>query len=233
MYTFTFTWKRHYVFIEVFIEPFMNILPYYPPLRFEDGGVSLYNPLLRKRYANRPEERVRLCFVDMLLHGAGFPGARIGFEVAVPAAHREATTRADLILYGADFKPWMLVECKAPEVPVTEATAVQAAQYNRVVGAEYVVLTNGATLLCARDGAIVPMPEVALPKPDVPPRPPDYWLERGFLSPETATPEMADFCERHFGGAYPVRWGDVPAPGWQAAVDGRGLSLSRGNVVWW
>ena len=50
----------------------MNLLPYYPQLRFGPEGVRLYNPLLRKRYANRPEERVRLRFVDMLLHGAGF-----------------------------------------------------------------------------------------------------------------------------------------------------------------
>jgi hypothetical protein len=211
----------------------MNLLPYYPQLRFGPEGVRLYNPLLRKRYANRPEERVRLRFVDMLLHGAGFPGARIGFEVAVPAEHREATTRADLILYGPDFKPWVLVECKAPEVPVTEATAIQAAQYNRVVGADHVVLTNGVTLVCARDGAICDMPDEIRPQPDLPPRDAAYWLERGFLSPETATPEMAEFCERHYGGRYPVRWGEVPAPGWQAAVDGRGLCVSQGQVVWW
>lgn len=214
-------------------DPPLNPIPYYPVLRRLDGETRLYNPLLRKRYANRPEERVRLRFVDMLLHGAGFPGSRIGFEVAVAAEHREATTRADLILYGPDFKPWVLVECKAPEVPVTEATAIQAAQYNRVVGADYVVLTNGFTLLCAQDGMICEMPEEIRPQPEPPPRDAAYWLDRGFLSPETATPEMADFCERHYGGAYPVRWGEVPLPGWQAAVDGRGLCVSQGRVVWW
>jgi len=205
-------------------------LPYYPIIRISNGEIRLFNPVLRKSYLPRPEERVRLSFIDMLLTENLFPSTRIGFEVPVDALHAESATRADIVLYDEDFKPWMLVECKAPGVPVTEATAIQAAQYNRRLAAPWVVLTNGALLLATHNSLISPLPFTPLPE-----RITDalYWLSRGFLTPSTSSQNWVELCNQIYKGSYPVRYSETPVPGWQAAVGGWGLCLNAGRLVAW
>lgn len=194
--------------------------------------MRLFNPVLRKTYAPRPEERVRLCFIDMLLTENLFPSTRIGFEVPVEAMHADSAIRADIVLYDEDFKPWMLVECKAPGVPVTEATAIQAAQYNRRLAAPWVVLTNGIRVLATKDGHISDVPFRREPG-RITDAPLGYWLDRGFLSPSTSDEEWVVLCNRLYKGAYPVRYSETPVPGWQAAVGGWGVCLSAGRLVAW
>lgn len=196
-----------------------------------NGEIRLFNPVLRKTYVARPEERVRLSFIDMLLTENLFPSTRIGFEVPVEAMHADSATRADILLYDEDFKPWMLVECKAPGVPVTEATAIQAAQYNRRLAAPWVVLTNGALTLVTCDGRITDAPVNAPPVPR--PQAAPYWLDRGFLTASTSTEEWVALCNQLYKGTHPVRYSETPVPGWQAAVGGWGLCLSAGRLVAW
>lgn len=209
---------------------------YYPEIRTDRGTLELWNPVLKRRYVPRPEERVRLSFVDMLLTEELFPAARIGFEVPVDAMHVESATRADIVLYDEDFKPWMLVECKAPSVPVTEATAIQAAQYNRRLAAPWVVLTNGAQTVAAHKGRIsdAPLHDAPLYAPPVPrPQAAAYWLERGFLTASTFGDDWVALCNRLYKGANPVRYSETPVPGWQAAVGGWGFCLHQGRLVAW
>ena len=184
--------------------------------------------MLKRRYVARPEERVRLSFIDMLLTEELFPAARIGFEVPVDALHADSATRADIVLYDEDFKPWMLVECKAPGVPVTEATAIQAAQYNRRLAAPWVVLTNGTQVVVAGDGR-APLNAPPVPRPQAV----AYWLDRGFLTASTSGEEWVALCNRLYKGSYPVRYSETPVPGWQAAVGGWGVCLNSGRLVAW
>jgi hypothetical protein len=200
-------------------------------MRTDRGTVELWNPVLKRRYVARPEERVRLSFIDMLLTEELFSAARIGFEVPVDALHADSAIRADIVLYDEDFKPWMLVECKAPGVPVTEATAIQAAQYNRRLAAPWVVLTNGTQTLFTRDGQLHDAPLLAPPVPR--PQARAYWLDRGFLTASTSGDEWVELCNRLYKGAYPVRWSETPVPGWQAAVGGWGVCLNSGRLVAW
>jgi hypothetical protein len=180
----------------------------------------------------------------MLLTEELFPAARIGFEVPVDALHADSATRADIVLYDEDFKPWMLVECKAPGVPVTEATAIQAAQYNRRLNAPWVVLTNGTQSVVAHEGRMkgrmkgrisdAPLHAPLQNAPPVPsPQPEPYWLDRGFLTASTTGDEWVALCNRLYKGAYPVRWSETPVPGWQAAVGGWGVCLNAGRLVAW
>uniref|UniRef100_UPI0025F3904B type I restriction enzyme HsdR N-terminal domain-containing protein n=1 Tax=uncultured Chryseobacterium sp. TaxID=259322 RepID=UPI0025F3904B len=39
--------------------------------------------------------------------------------------------------------PKILVECKAPQVKLTQTTFEQTARYNSIIGAKEIVLTNG------------------------------------------------------------------------------------------
>ena len=59
-----------------------------------------------------------------------------------------SSTRFDLVVYDDYLKPWMLVECKAPEVPITTATLEQLLRYQRVLQCRYWVLYNGLETVC-------------------------------------------------------------------------------------
>ena len=54
-------------------------------------------------------------------------------------------------------EPLVLAECKAPEIRIGERTLAQAVRYNSVLGARFVILTNGLRHYCCeyRDGKYV------------------------------------------------------------------------------
>ena len=50
--------------------------------------------------------------------------------------------RADIVVYRQGIA-WMIVECKAPHIALTDEVLQQAARYNMVLDVPYIVLTNG------------------------------------------------------------------------------------------
>lgn len=52
------------------------------------------------------------------------------------------TKRIDLLITEKTI-PKILVECKAPEIKLTQKTFEQTARYNSVIGAEEIILSNG------------------------------------------------------------------------------------------
>jgi type I site-specific restriction endonuclease len=59
------------------------------------------------------------------------------------------TKRADIIVFDAEGRPFMLVECKAPQIPISQATFDQAARYNLTLEVPYLVVTNGMEIFAA------------------------------------------------------------------------------------
>jgi hypothetical protein len=51
--------------------------------------------------------------------------------------------RFDVLVYGRNNHAYLVVECKAPEIKLSRWTQYQAAEYNGVLGARYVLITNG------------------------------------------------------------------------------------------
>lgn len=97
-----------------------------------------------------PEEWVRRHVIGWLA-GRGIAPTRIAQEY--PVALNGQAQRADIVVAGRDGRPWMVVECKAPGVPVTAEVLRQAGRYNAVLGARWLVLSNGSsTYIYRRDG---------------------------------------------------------------------------------
>lgn len=103
----------------------------------------LFNPILKKRYENRPEERIRLKWVEYILHQTKWKKSRIGFESRIKVPQKKNVLRADLVLYSDSMKPAALIECKSDSVKLSQSAAEQAARYNSEVNAKNLVLTNG------------------------------------------------------------------------------------------
>lgn len=88
-----------------------------------------------------PEEDVRRAVIDFLTTKHGVPPTLIAREWALDVNGQ--TQRADIVVFDNTAKPRLLVECKAPSVKIDERTLSQAFRYNTVLGAPYVMLTNG------------------------------------------------------------------------------------------
>lgn len=103
--------------------------------------------LSRRRYvALTPEEWVRQHFMSFMVGGLGFPRSLVAVEVPVQiGASRQ---RADIVAYSRHMEPLVIVECKAPSVPLSQQTLNQACRYLSVLGARFVVLTNGLSHYC-------------------------------------------------------------------------------------
>ncbi len=56
--------------------------------------------------------------------------------------------RTDVLIFGRSGNHWMVAECKAPDINLTQETAMQVAQYNMALRADYVLLTNGLMHYC-------------------------------------------------------------------------------------
>ena len=106
-----------------------------------------------------PEEWVRRHLIGFLVAHCGVLPKRIAQEYAVPLNGQQQ--RADVVVVDDDARPLLLAECKAPDVAVGERTLAQAVRYNSVLGARYLILTNGRAHYCFErvDGRYVRMAE--------------------------------------------------------------------------
>lgn len=160
-------------------------LSHYPQFRFREGKKWLWNPILKKMFAVRPEERVRLSLVDYLITEANVPKSRIAFESPVKLAQDENKVRTDIICYNQDFTPNLLVECKAPEIKLDEKAAIQIARYNQKVNAPYLLISNGWRDFWFKNEAeyvraleVIPESYQSQKKTE---KNYSYWVERGFV----------------------------------------------------
>ena len=51
--------------------------------------------------------------------------------------------RYDIVVFQPNGKIFLLIECKAPEISITQNTFDQIARYNLSLKAEYLMVTNG------------------------------------------------------------------------------------------
>ena len=51
--------------------------------------------------------------------------------------------RADILVYDRVARPLAVVECKRPEVELTQEVLDQAVRYNMVLNVKYMIITNG------------------------------------------------------------------------------------------
>lgn len=88
------------------------------------------------------EEWVRQNFISYLVQVKAYPSSFIAVEKEITL--HELKKRFDILLYDRAHKPWMLVECKAPEVPLNEEVLQQVLRYCISVPVPYIVITNGS-----------------------------------------------------------------------------------------
>lgn len=123
-------------------------LPYYPFKLKSDGNRYLIMDELRKKYVVlTPEEWVRQHIVQYLINFKNYPKALISLEKGLKV--NELLKRSDVLVYDNNTEPLLLIECKAPEVKISQDVFDQAARYNSVYKVKYILITNGLEHFCA------------------------------------------------------------------------------------
>lgn len=119
-------------------------------LKREAGVSYLLDPIRSKWLVLQPEEIVRQLMVQYLIGEKNYNKNRIRLEQGLLV--NGLSKRCDILIYDNDIKPFLLVECKSPKVPISQATFEQIANYNLPLQVKYLVVTNGpATFCCEMD----------------------------------------------------------------------------------
>ncbi|MBI5372214.1 MAG: type I restriction enzyme HsdR N-terminal domain-containing protein [Sphingobacteriales bacterium] len=110
----------------------------------EEGGKKfIFDPIRKKWLLLTPEEWVRQNLVSYLVQVMGYPSSLIALEKEIQLGER--IKRFDILVYNKAHQPWLMVECKAPEVKLDEPVLQQVLRYHLGVPVNYLVITNGNT----------------------------------------------------------------------------------------
>lgn len=115
----------------------------------EQNNKPMIHDCVRERWlVLQPEEMVRQLVVHYLITCKGYSRHRISLErgIVVNGLYK----RFDLLVYDGQVRPYMLIECKSPQVPLTEATFRQIASYNQAFQVPYLFVTNGRDSYCCQ-----------------------------------------------------------------------------------
>ena len=114
----------------------------------------IFDIIRKKNVVLGPEEWVRQNILHYLIEDLGYPKGKIAIEKEFLVNGRKK--RFDLIVFDENMHPFLLVECKAPEIRITQQTINQVVDYNLHFKSKYLVVSNGNESWCFgyKDGSI-------------------------------------------------------------------------------
>ena len=106
-----------------------------------ENKIAIFDEIRKKFILLTPEEWVRQHVVQYLLQDKNYPKSYINIEKLIKV--NELNKRYDIVVYQPNGELFLLIECKAPEVKITQQTLDQIARYNLVLNAKYLMVSNG------------------------------------------------------------------------------------------
>jgi hypothetical protein len=113
-----------------------------------NGRAMIFDLVRKKNVALTPEEWVRQHVIAFLVNSRQVPLSMIGVEKQISL--NKLAKRFDLVVFSRQGEAVLLVECKAPNVQITEKTFHQAARYNLILKVNYFFITNGLEMYCCK-----------------------------------------------------------------------------------
>lgn len=126
----------------------LTLPPIKADLHTDSSGVKIYDRLRNRYVALTPEEWVRQHFVSYLIDRKGYPPSLMANEVALEL--NGARRRSDTVVFSRSGSPAVIVEYKAPSVPITQSVFDQIVRYNMVMKASALMVSNGMSHYCCR-----------------------------------------------------------------------------------
>ena len=119
----------------------LNLPTYSFKIKSAEGQDFIFDPFRKKYLRLTPEEWVRQNFASFLVHEKSYPASVIVMEKSL--TWNKMSKRCDILVYGLEGMPVLMVECKAPSVTIREEVFDQIAVYNMVFRVKYLLVTNG------------------------------------------------------------------------------------------
>ena len=124
-------------------------LPSYPfKIKEEAGSVFIFDDIRKKFLVLTPEEWVRQHVVKFLIHERNYPKSLIKLEGGLKL--NALQKRTDILIFNSSGKRVVLVECKAPSIPITQKVFDQIARYNFIHRTACLVVSNGLQHYCCQ-----------------------------------------------------------------------------------
>ena len=111
------------------------------PTKSKENKNFIFDSIRKKWLILTPEEWVRQHCVQYLINNKGYPIGLIQVEKKLKVNQREK--RYDIVCFNQEGKINLLVECKRPDVKITQRTFDQISQYNYALKSDLIMITNG------------------------------------------------------------------------------------------
>jgi len=126
--------------------PKLNLPEYSFKLRSKDQITQIFDRFRKKYVVLTPEEWVRQNFMNYLVDEMFYPESLTKIETGIKV--NRTSQRGDAVIYDTLGKPFVIVECKAPGIKISQDTFDQAARYNMTLKVKYMMITNGINHFC-------------------------------------------------------------------------------------
>ncbi|MEG1556330.1 MAG: type I restriction enzyme HsdR N-terminal domain-containing protein, partial [Bacteroidales bacterium] len=120
---------------------FKNNILYMLKQRTVKGRLEIYDPIRKKWLLFTEEERVRQIFILYMIGEKKIPESHISVEKEIQV--NGLAKRYDIVIFDDQGNPWMVIECKAPQIEITQEVLEQVGRYNKTLRAPIIGVTNG------------------------------------------------------------------------------------------
>jgi hypothetical protein len=121
--------------------PQLNLPDCNPRITEEEGRLMIFDSIRKKHLVLTPEEWVRQHWIYFLIEKNQYPKGLLVTERGL--TYNKLQKRTDILVRNQEGAPYLLVECKAPTVPINQKTVDQAAIYHFKLKSNYLILSNG------------------------------------------------------------------------------------------
>jgi hypothetical protein len=124
----------------------LNFPSYTFKIQETDKGNEIFDSIRKKYVAFTDEEWVRQHCIAYLINEKAYPASLIAVEKALVV--NGLRKRTDIVVFGKDGTPKLIVECKASHIKITNDVFDQIARYNMTLKVNYLMVTNGLQHYC-------------------------------------------------------------------------------------
>jgi type I site-specific restriction-modification system R (restriction) subunit len=114
-------------------------------LRNNNNKTEVFDPIRKKWILLTEEEKVRQFCIHQLINEQNISPSHISVERQIEV--NGLAKRYDIVVFTKQGVPWMVIECKASHIALTQAVLEQVGRYNKTLKAEIIGVTNGAEQL--------------------------------------------------------------------------------------
>ncbi len=126
----------------------LNLPSYSFRIKEHSGKKLIFDNFRRRWIMLTPEEWVRQNFARYLSESKHFPATLMALERSLRINQHDF--RTDIVLFSRSGSPLVVVECKAPEVKISQQVFDQIARYNLELRVACLIVTNGINHYCCR-----------------------------------------------------------------------------------